>query len=85
MAAEPDRRLGEITRDNFIAIMARAIWLESAIFPTKALYWDTPGKMLSVDQEPYLNKARAALEALEAAGFVITPAGRAALARSEGK
>ncbi|MEO9231535.1 MAG: hypothetical protein ABI216_21655 [Devosia sp.] len=46
--------------------LARALWLQSAIFPDKAKQWDTPGLMLDTDKEPYFDLARVALDYLAA-------------------
>ena len=38
-------------------LIARALWIQSASFPTKAEYWDTPGEMLDIDKQPYFDLA----------------------------
>ena len=63
-------------------IVARALWLESASFPEKMAHWDTPGRMLDIDREPYFRLADAALAALQSAPR--EPEGREAAIRREG-
>lgn len=59
--------------DKLIEAMARALWLESAHFPSKEAHWDVPGLMLDIDREPYFALARSALAAIEQEGYVVVP------------